>query len=112
MGQCALDQLGLGELGSAAAAASGANVLPTRGKFGGATPNTSVASRGSRAVFGNAQLPVQVPTVTGFPGIGSGVSIRASARIATVVGRSIPVVGWALLAYDGISIAVCALSDD
>ena len=41
---CAADQLGVTNLGLAGAA-SGANVLPTRGTFDGATPGTSPASK-------------------------------------------------------------------
>jgi hypothetical protein len=112
LGQCAFEQSGLGTLGGALAAASGANVLPTRGKFHGATPNTSVASRASRSVFGDTRLPVRLPTLTGFPGVGAGINIRATARLASIVGRGVPVVGWAILAYDAASIVACRISDE
>ena len=111
-GQCALDQAGLGELGSAAAAASGAPVLPTRGKPAGAVPGTSVASRVGSAIHGSNNAPVRLPTLTGFPGVGSGVNVRFTASAARIVGRGIPVVGWALLAYDAGSIAYCTFSGE
>lgn len=112
LGKCALEQVGLGEAGSLAAGVSGANVLPTRAKPAGSTPGTSVASRASRAVFGNAHLPFQVPTAVGIPGLGNGMSIKSVSRIATVVGRSIPVVGWVLVAADIAMIGYCTFSDE
>ena len=115
-GQCALDQFGLGEAGSVAAAASGANVLPTRGKPSGAVPNTSPASRAAGAVFGEARVPggARLPTLTGWPRSlgGAGVNVRRTASVARIVGRGIPVVGWGLLAIDAALIVGCTLSDD
>ncbi|BBF68396.1 hypothetical protein SBA_ch1_05960 [Sphingomonas bisphenolicum] len=107
---CAGDQLGLTALGIGGAG-SGANALPTRGKFAGATPGTSLASRAASAVFGDAKLPFRVPTLTGFPLVGRGVGVKFTSSIARVAGRGVPVLGWALLAYDAASIAVCTASE-
>lgn len=109
--QCASSQLGLGDLAAAGAAVSGLNILKTRGKFAGATPGTSIASRGASAVFGNARLPVQLPTVVGNP-LTLNMSIRATSSVARVVGRAIPVVGWGLLLYDAAKIVECVTTDD
>ena len=108
---CTANQLGLTALGIGGAA-SGANVLPTRGKFSGATPRTSVASTAASAVFGDAKLPVRVPTLTGFPLVGEGVAVRFTSSVARVAGRGVTVLGWALLAYDIGSIAYCTATNE
>jgi RHS repeat-associated protein len=110
-GQCAAEQLGLDTLAAAGAAASGANILSTRGKFAGAIPGTSPASRTASAIFGNARLPVRVPTIVGNP-LTLSMRIRAASSVARIVGRSVPVVGWGFLAYDGIMIARCVARGD
>ena len=71
---------------------------PTRGKFKGAIPRTSIASTLSRNIPGN--LPVRLPTAVGFPGIGQGMRIRMTKSIGAFVGRSIPIIGWAVLGFD------------
>jgi RHS repeat-associated protein len=109
--RCASAQLGLDDLAAAGAAVSGFNILETRGKFGGATSGTSIASRGASAVFGQTRLPFQVPTLVGNPLTGS-LAVRGSASVARIVGRGIPVLGWGLLAYDAAKIVQCVASDD
>src|SRR5690606_12530284 len=53
---CALDHYGLTAVGGSLVAA-GANVINTRGKFVGATPNTSLASIAAREIFGDRRFP-------------------------------------------------------
>jgi RHS repeat-associated protein len=110
--QCTLDHYGLTALGASLAAA-GANVIGTRGKFAGATPGTSVASLLARNIFGDLKFPggIRLPTLTGFPGIGQGLRVFATDEIGVFVGRAVPVVGYALLAYDAFRIGQCVAKD-
>lgn len=107
--RCAADQFGITAVLGASGAASGFNILTTRAKVAGAVPGTSLASRGARAIFGNARLGVRLPTVVGNP-LGSSFAIRATSKVGTFVGRGIPVVGWGLLAYDAVMIVRCSES--
>jgi hypothetical protein len=94
--QCAANQTGLDALAGAGIAASGLPVIPTRGKFGGATPGTSPASVAARSTFGNARFPggtrVWAPTVRA--------PLATSARVGTAAGRLAPGLGYGLLARD------------
>lgn len=109
--QCAGDQFGLTALGGALAAA-GANILGTGAKTSGATPGTSLASRAASAVFGDARLPRSFPTLTGFPGVGRGLRVSFTPSVARFAGRAVPVIGYALLAYDAYQIGKCVLTND
>jgi hypothetical protein len=109
--RCASAQLGLDDLADLGAAVSGMNILETRGKFGGATAGTSIASRAASAVFGQAKLPFRVPTIVGNP-LTLNAAVRFTSSVARVAGRAIPVVGWSSIAYDGAKIAQCVASDD
>jgi RHS repeat-associated protein len=109
--QCASAQLGLDDLADAGAAVAGFNLLETRGKFAGAVPGTSIASKGASALFGSTRLPFRLPTLVGNP-LTLSAGIRATSSVARIVGRGIPVVGWGLLAYDAAKIAQCVASDD
>jgi hypothetical protein len=67
------------------------------------------------AVFGKARSPVRLPTVVGsFPKFLTGrtLGIAGTKSVARFAGRAVPVIGEALLAYDAISIAVCAATSD
>jgi len=96
-----LEQLGGQDLAAAAAVLSGQPFLPTRGKFGGATRGTSVASVVSRRLI-RQQLPFALPTITGA-------SLRTlkltfTRSLGAFVGRLVPGVGWTVLAYDVVQI--------
>jgi len=92
-----LEQFSGMDIAAAAAVLSGQPFLPTRAKFGGATPGTSPASVLSRKLL-NKNMAFRMPMITGN-------SIK-TLRIATTknlgawVGRSVPIVGWLILAYD------------
>lgn len=110
---CAASHYGLGFLtagAGASAAAAGANIIETRGKFAGATPGTSWAGRAASAIFGKTQLPRALPTLTGFPGIGNGLKVSSTLSAAKFAGRAVPVVGYALLAADVLAIGYCTVS--
>lgn len=118
---CALDHFGLSVPGLGLSAA-GLPVLSTEVKTAGTTPGTSLASRVSRAALGDTRLPFQVYAPT-FKVLGKDVArslatggIRLSEGAVTslagkALGRAIPFVGEALLAYDLISIGACAAGD-
>ncbi|MBH3259525.1 hypothetical protein I5P78_24285 [Serratia marcescens] len=101
-----MQQLGVGDVGAVAAIVSGMAILPTRQKPSGAKKGTSLASVASRKVFGNAKFPygIQLPTFIGNPV--EGVRRKMISNIGTFVGRTVPVVGWLILAYDVSRISV------
>lgn len=82
---------------AAAAVLSGQPFLPTRAKFSGATKGTSPASVVSRK-FLNQQLPFRLPMITGKTIFA--MKIAFTKNLGAFVGRSVPVVGWVILAYD------------
>ncbi len=75
----------------------GQPLIKTRGKFRGATPGTSIASVAARRWL-NIELPRPLPTLTNA-------SIRTLkpmmvTNLGAFVGRTVPLLGWALLAKD------------
>lgn len=92
-----LKQFGGVDAVAAIAVLSGQPFLPTRGKFAGATKGTSVASVVSRH-FIKYQLPFALPTLTGASL--STLKITFTRSLGAFVGRLVPGVGWAVLAYD------------
>ncbi|WP_313683902.1 STM2901 family protein [Pantoea sp.] len=95
------DQLGVDDFGAIVAIVAGLNIAPTRGKFAGATPGTSYASKGARKVFGKAKFPwgKELPSIVGgYPPYK--LKIIMTHKVCTFVGRAIPVVGWVILSYD------------
>jgi hypothetical protein len=95
------DQLGVDDFGAIVAIVAGLNIASTRGKFAGATPGTSYASKGARKVFGNAKFPwgKELPSIVGgYPP--HKLKILMTHKVSTFVGRAIPVVGWVILSYD------------
>jgi len=90
------EQLGLKDLGALLAIVAGQPFIPTRGKFGGATPGTSIASLAARTVL-DVDLPFRLPTITGSL---TGLRIAFTRNLGAFVGRTIPIVGEVLLAYD------------
>jgi RHS repeat-associated protein len=96
----AADQFGITDILALTAAVSGAPILSTRGKRGGATPGTSPASKYLSKIPGKS--PVRLPGVTGYPKAlgGRGMRIAFTKSIGRFAGRAIPIVGWGTLAYD------------
>lgn len=85
------------DIAAAAAVLSGQPFIPTRAKFAGATPRTSAASVISRKILNN-QMPFRLPMITGKSI--STLKIAFTKNLGAFVGRSVPVVGWIVLAYD------------
>jgi RHS repeat-associated protein len=105
--RCTGGHLGL-TAGAAGAVAVGQPIPGTKPFVNaGSSRGTSVAGLAANAVFGKARLPFRLPTIVG--GIGTGTKLRISGTIsaARFAGRAVPILGWGLLAYDAISIAVC-----
>lgn len=93
-----MEEFGIDDIASALAIVSGANVIPTRGKPGGAIPNTSIASVLSRRMLRKVKFPAgyRAPTLVGaWP-----TRLRRTPYIASFIGRAIPVVGWAYTAAE------------
>ncbi|MHA7845634.1 STM2901 family protein [Serratia sp. D1N4] len=85
----------------------GLPILSTRTKPGTATPGTSIASKYSRQYL-DVKLPVRLPTLTNK-------SIKLLKpmmvnNLGAFVGRTIPVIGWVLLANDLAQIVYKTLS--
>jgi hypothetical protein len=78
--------------------------LPTRGKFGGATKGTSVASIVCRALFDYSFKKNILPTLTNQSLIR--LRFRMVNNLGVFVGRWIPQAGWAVTAYDVVRISM------
>ncbi len=80
---------------------AGLPLIPTRAKFSGATKGTSAASLLLRHYL-NYDLKHRVPTLTW----GSIKKLRFSLtrNLGAIVGRTVPGIGWTILAYDAITI--------
>lgn len=112
-----LQQLGVKDVGAVFAIIVGQPIVPTRGKFGGATKGTSIASLASRQ-FLNYQLRFRLPMITG-KSIAT-LRIALTRNLGAFVGRSVPIVGWIILANDVVRITwntvatynTIAISDD
>jgi hypothetical protein len=92
-----LEHFGGLDLAAAAAVLSGQPFIPTRTKFGGATPGTSPASLVSRKVL-NKNMSFRMPMITGKTL--STLRISFTKNLGAFVGRTIPIVGWLVLLYD------------
>ncbi|WP_017347320.1 STM2901 family protein [Pantoea sp. A4] len=96
-------QLGWGkDLTALASIILGQPILKTRGKFHGSTKGTSIASVLARRHL-NLELPFHLPTFTNA-------TLRTMKptyvkNLGAFVGRTIPVVGWVIVAADVSSIA-------
>ena len=96
-----IEQLGGVDIAAAAAVLSGQPFLPTRGKFGGATRGTSVASVVSRQLL-RQRMPFALPTITGASL--STLKVTFTRSLGGFVGRLVPGVGRTILAYDVVQI--------
>ncbi|WP_175687380.1 STM2901 family protein [Burkholderia anthina] len=95
-------QAGIDDLEAVILILSGLPVLPTRAKPLGATQGTSVASVMSRSIFRYEFKRKVLPTVT-LKSI-KRLRVILTHRLAVFVGRTIPGVGWVLLAKDAFHI--------
>jgi len=85
------------DIAAAAAVLAGQPFIPTRTKFGGSTAGTSPASIVSRKYL-NKNMAFRMPMITG-KSIGT-LKIAFTKNLGAFVGRTVPIVGWLILAYD------------
>ncbi|MFM0069016.1 STM2901 family protein [Paraburkholderia aspalathi] len=92
------EQIGIADVEGVILIFAGWPILPTRQKFAGATKGTSVASVMSRSLFRHEIKRKVLPTLT----LKSMKSFRIilTRRLSVFIGRTIPGVGWVLLAHD------------
>jgi len=91
---------GVKDVMAAAAIYSGDNAIPVRGKLGGAKPGTSIASKFSRQLLRDYRLPFRLPTFIQDKSNPFIIRTYMTHKLGTFVGRTVPVVGWAILAVD------------
>lgn len=101
------EYFGIKDIAAVTAIYSGSNTLTVTGKFAGATPVTSVASLLSRKLFRATMMPIRLPTWVGFP---PNVKRIMTYKLSTFIGRSLPVVGWVIIASDIVIITFRAVS--
>jgi hypothetical protein len=92
-----LDHFGISDIAAVTGVYLGSNSVTVAGKLAGATPGISVASIYSRKLFRDRMMPVRLPTWIGYPPHAKRVMTQ---RLGTFVGRTIPVIGWVVLAVD------------
>lgn len=92
-----LEQLGVQDIGAVFAILAGQPIIPTRAKVGGATKGTSIASVVSRQIL-NHDLKIRLPMLTGSSI--KTLRIALTKNLGAFVGRTVPVVGWVILAND------------
>ncbi|WP_415495494.1 STM2901 family protein [Acetobacter sp.] len=91
------EQLGIDDIVGAIAIISGQPVISTRGKPSGATKGTSVASLASRRAI-DVQLPFRLPMFAGKSLFT--LRIAMTRHLGAWVGRTIPFVGYVIMAKD------------
>lgn len=99
----AASHFGIDDVTAIGAVIAGYPMLPTRGKFAGATKGTSIASVVSRKVLPFELKHRILPTITWKSMLQ--LKVLLVKNIGTFVGRTIPVVGVVVLAYDAYKIS-------
>ncbi len=95
-------EFGVDDVSAAAAVLAGQNWIPTRAKPRGATKGTSLASIMGRRYLNYDLKRKILPTVTNESL--KTLRILMTKNIGKFVGRAVPMVGWAVLAYNVASI--------
>ncbi|MBN3811580.1 hypothetical protein G3N97_21125 [Paraburkholderia sp. Ac-20347] len=99
--------LGVEDAAAVMAILAGQPILPTRGKFGGATRGTSIASKVSRALFDYDFERTILPTLTNTSILKF--RFRMVNNLGVFVGRWVPMIGWTVTAYDVVKISLLTL---
>ncbi|WP_408005452.1 STM2901 family protein [Pseudomonas huanghezhanensis] len=96
--ETAMEELGLDDVAAAFGIVTGANIIPTRTKPGGATKNTSILSLLLRRALKKRRFPggYRAPSIVGW----RPPHIRRTPSIAAFIARAIPVAGWAYTAAE------------
>ncbi|MDC7870190.1 hypothetical protein TH60_11840 [Pantoea ananatis] len=104
------EQLGVSDIAAAAFIIVGQPNRPTRGKIGGTmtTKGTSLISEAARRYL-NVELPFRLPTLTNS----SIKRLRFSfvTNLGAFVGRTVPILGWVMVASDLSKIAFNATTN-
>jgi hypothetical protein len=93
------EELGIDEVVSVGMILAGQRFISTRKKFAGAVEGTSIASVVSRRLLPYELKHKILPTVTSFKSLIL-LRIKFTRNLGAFVGRTIPGVGWILLASD------------
>jgi RHS repeat-associated protein len=101
---CAASSFGLSTAAGAAGVASGLPVVSTAGKFANMTSGTSVASQFFRSILPQTIESTWAPTLMN--------PIATSGVLGGVVGRWVPVIGEAVLVYQGAKFTSCLWDSD
>jgi hypothetical protein len=99
--------LGVEDAAAVMAILAGQPILLTRGKFGGATRGTSIASKVSRALFDYDFERTILPTLTNTSILKF--RFRMVNNLGVFVGRWVPMIGWTVTAYDVVKISLLTL---
>ena len=106
------DHFGIEDVGAIVAFYTGFNNQKTRQKPKGAKAGTSRASKAMRRFFKTAKFPLGIKLPTWVGGYTPWTAERRMvAKIGTFVGRTIPLVGYVILASDTIQITYCSVRD-
>ncbi|MDC9590739.1 hypothetical protein PSI23_15960 [Xenorhabdus sp. XENO-10] len=92
-----LTQFGITDIAAFFAIYAGLNRVPVSGKPVGSTPGTSYASKYSRRLFRGKMMSGHLPTWINYPPNTKRIMTK---KLGTFVGRTIPLVGWVILAAD------------
>lgn len=79
---------------------SGQNTIDISGKLNGAWKGTSYASVYSRKLLRDYRLPFRLPTWIQNPKNPLQIKMLMTHKLGTFVGRTIPVLGWVIMAAD------------
>lgn len=96
-----LEQVGGQDVVTAFAILAGQLIVPTRAKFGGSAKGTSIASIASRHLL-NYDMKRRLPIITGASPLS--LKVTLTKNLGAFIGRTVPIVGWAILGYDDIRI--------
>jgi RHS repeat-associated protein len=101
---CAASSFGLSTAAAGGAVASGLNVVSSAGKFSGMTAGTSIASQFFRGLLPQAIGSTWAPTISN--------PLATSGVLGGVVGRWVPVIGEAVMVYQGAKFVSCLYESD
>lgn len=106
------DHFGVKDIAAVVALYSGANNQATRAKPANAIPGTSRASKAVRGMLKNTMFPFGMKMPTWIGGYTPWkVKLKMVRKVSTFVGRTIPLIGEAILLADVSQITYCSIRD-
>lgn len=103
LGDQAMAHYGIDDMYAALAVLMGSNTISTRGKFAGATQGTSVLSEFLRKEYPQTFSKITKGAIKKLPTLTLG-GLKGATTLGAFAGRTIPLIGWGMLAYDAGSI--------